>query len=165
MSATKTKVSRQLRHPAMVLGWRECVDLPELGVFGIRAKLDTGARSSSLHATDISTIRRDQHTLVRFHLVLGPRGRSHSIETTAPIVDERVVRDSGGHESLRPVIRTPIEIAGWSWPIEITLASRSDMSFRMLLGRQGMSGHVIVDVSHSYTAGRRSARFSRTKRI
>ena len=164
MSASRTHPPKVPRHPAIVLGWRECVDLPELGVYGIRAKLDTGARSSSLHATSISTIRRDHHTFVRFHLILGPKGRSRSIETTARIVDERMVKDSGGHESLRPVILTEVEIAGWSWPIEVTLASRSDMSFRMLLGRQGLSGHAIIDVSKSYTAGRRSARLSRTKR-
>lgn len=137
----------------MVLGWREWVSLPGLRLPRIRAKLDTGARSSALHVTDVEPFRRARADWVRFRVVTD-RGQRGDRTVEAHAVDERIVRDSGGKEHLRVVIETVVSIAGWDWPIELTLASRSEMSFRMLLGRQALSGRVIVDPSHSYLAGR-----------
>jgi len=138
----------------MILGWREWVALPDLGIHAIRAKLDTGARSSALHVADIEPFRRSGAEWVRFTIVQDTRVRRPPIVARARVEDERVVRDSGGHEHLRIVIRTTLDVAGWRWPIDLTLASRGPMSFRMLLGRQGLSGRAVLDPAHSYLAGR-----------
>lgn len=136
------------------IGWREWVCLPELGIAHIKAKVDTGARTSALHAFDVETFRQDGEAMVRFSM----HPLQHSVDYVkvciCPLVDERQVIDSGGHRELRPVILTTVEVAGVRWPIEITLASRETMRFRMLLGRTAMRGRIVVDPSASFLTGR-----------
>jgi hypothetical protein len=137
-----------------VIGWREWVALPDFGVNRIKCKIDTGARTSALHATGIKYFEGpDGQRMVRFKVHSDQRRARHSIEAEALFVEKRMVRNSGGVAELRPVVRTHVELAGVCWPLEITLASRELMGFRMLLGRQAMSRRFIVDPGRSYLAG------------
>lgn len=139
----------------MILGWREWVGLPDLGLARIKAKLDTGARTSSLHVSSVETFKRDGEEWVRFEVVPQLKHRRSKVRAEAPVLDERMVRDSGGHEELRVTISTTLEVAHWQWAVDVTLASRSGMKFRMLLGRQALGGRILVDPYRSYLAGRR----------
>jgi hypothetical protein len=133
-----------------VIGWREWVSLPELGIEKIKAKIDTGARSSAIHAFDIETFNQDGKHLVRFKVHPYQRDSIQTVATVAPLFDERQVRNSGGHAELRLVILTPIDIWGSQWPIELTLTNRDVMGFRMLLGRQALRHRFLVDPGKSF---------------
>jgi hypothetical protein len=139
----------------MRLGWREWIDLPELGLSNIKAKVDTGARTSALHAFELRTFEEDGRRRVEFKMHPNQGDQKTVVVCTADIKDEREVRDSGGHREMRCVIETPVSIGGETWTIELTLTSRDDMLFRMLLGRTAMRGRAIVDPSRSYLAGKR----------
>jgi len=151
------RASKQRPQPT-VLGWREWVGLPGLGVRRIKAKLDTGARTSSLHAFRIRRFQSDGHDMVRFEVHPVQRSTAATIEVTARVIEERRVRDSGGRVEIRPVIETEVELAGERWPIELTLTRRDEMGFRMLLGRQALRRRVLVDPALSFGADRRCAR-------
>ncbi|MEX0936608.1 MAG: RimK/LysX family protein [Pirellulales bacterium] len=136
------------------IGWREWVALPELGIATIKAKVDTGARSSSLHAFDVHVTRRQGQSVVRFKVHPRQRDAHETISAEAPLLEYRKVRTSGGHETLRPVIRTTVTLLGQSVSIELTLATRDTMGFRMLLGRQALRERFVVDSGRSYYGGR-----------
>jgi len=140
------------RIPNLVIGWREWVSLPALGVERIKAKIDTGARSSSLHAYDVEVFQRRGAEHVRFLLHPIQRSTRETVRAEALLVDRRMVRSSGGHETLRPVIETTLELGGRRWPIEVTLVNRDAMGFRMLLGRQALRGRTVIDPSRSFLA-------------
>lgn len=134
-----------------MIGWREWVSLPELGIEAIKVKTDTGARTSALHADAIERFVSRGRTMLTFVVHPLQRDRGLEVRCEAEMVDERVVRSSHGHEQLRPVVRTPIEIVGVRWAIEITLTNRDVMGFRMLLGREAMrAGALLVDPGRSY---------------
>lgn len=135
------------------IGWREWVSLPVLGVPHIKAKIDTGARTSALHAFSLITYREKGALMVRFRLHPLQRRTDIVAECTAPVADRRWVSDSGGHREKRVVIETPLRLAGREWPIEMTLTNRDSMQFRMLLGRTAMRGRFIVDPGSSYLLG------------
>jgi hypothetical protein len=143
------------RHAA---GWREWVALPALGVDRIKAKLDTGARSSAVHAWDIAPHAVDGETWVAF--TLHPLQRNDRVrkECLARVVDRRYVTNSGGGRERRYVIETLLRIGELEWPIELTITNRDEMGFRMLIGRTAMTGRLIVDPSRSYLIGKRKRR-------
>lgn len=140
--------------PRLLLGWRECVALPELGVDCLRAKVDSGARSSSLHVHGAEEFARDGADWIRFELAHGAREQlRHAGEV--PIADRRIVTDSGGHRQLRVFIRTLLRLpSGESWPIELNLTERRNMLFPMLLGRTALPRGCLVAPRRSYLLGR-----------
>lgn len=134
------------------LGWREWVSLPELGV-RLKCKVDTGARSSALHAFHVEEFKRDGARWVRFGLHPEQQSTEKELWCEAPVLDMRRVRDSGGHVTRRYFIRTQICVAGQQYPIELSLTRRDNMRFRMLLGREALKGRFLVDAGRSYLAG------------
>ena len=133
-----------------VLGWREWVCLPELGITQVKAKVDTGARSSSLHAFDIHPEEIDGQLWVNFSVHPHQHDNDETVCCRAKVKDYRQVTDSGGHRSMRYVIETALQLGDEHIVAEVTLADRSDMLFRMLIGRTAMSGRYVVDPSRSY---------------
>jgi hypothetical protein len=135
---------------ASLIGWREYLALPELGVSQIKAKIDTGARSSSLHAFGIEKFQHHGKARVRFQVHPYQRDSQHTIIAEADLLEEREIRNSGGHTQLRPVIETIIELGNMQWSIELTLTNRDVMGFRMLLGRQALRRKFLVDPGKSF---------------
>lgn len=146
-------MSRRPKEPLPVIGWREWVSLPELKIPNIKAKIDTGARSSSLHAFDIKLFDREGQSFVRFKVHPIQRSTKETVEVEIPVLEFRNVRSSSGQIGRRPVIITPVEVLGKCWPIELTLANRDAMGFRMLLGREAIRGGFLVDSGRSYFNG------------
>ncbi len=142
-----------------IIGWREWLKLPALGVEVIKAKVDTGARSSALHAFDLEEFDSpDGRRMVRFKVHPFQRDLTTTVECEAEMADRRHVRSSHGNATLRPVIVTTLELAGELCQIEVTLAARDAMGFRMLLGRQAVRGRFMVDPGRSFVTGRRKIR-------
>lgn len=138
-----------------IIGWREWLALPDIGVYLIKAKIDTGARSSALHTHDYQVFQEDGRERVRFHV--HPRKKSpREVECVADVVDFREVRDSGGHVERRPFIRTTVHLGdGFRWQVDMSLTNREQMKFRMLLGRQALAaGGLLVDPARSYYFGK-----------
>ena len=135
------------------MGWREWVGLPQLDIEWIKVKVDTGARSSTLHAVDVRHFERDGAPWVRFDVHPYQRDGVTTSHCEAPLIDERQVRSSVGQTQRRPVIETVIRSGAREWPVELTLTNRDAMGFRMLLGRQAVRHHYMVDPGRSYVAG------------
>lgn len=133
-----------------IIGWREFVGLPEFGVEAIKVKVDTGARTSSIHVSEVRTYIRKGKEYA--HFVIHPKQRSAfpAIETKAEIVEHRKVTSSNGHASVRPVIMATITIGAVEKEIELTLVNRDMMGFRMLLGREAIKGGFLVDPGKSF---------------
>ncbi|MEM7612998.1 MAG: ATP-dependent zinc protease [Pseudomonadota bacterium] len=147
-----------MSRPPITIGWREWLDLPDLGLSDIKAKIDTGARTSALHAFEVTPFQERGRPRVRFSMHPVHRSDATVQVCEADIVDERLVTNSGGQRDKRYVIETTLCLAGSEWPIEVTLTARDDMMFRMLLGRTAMRDRLIVDPSQSYLMGKRHVR-------
>jgi len=143
-------VAKLLRKKAVpIIGWREWVSLPDLGLENIKAKIDTGARSSALHAFDLRAFMVGGVPWVHFHVHPMQHG-GPTVEAEAEIIDMRRVLNPGGRRELRPVIRTPVVLSGRRWAIDVTLTPRWGMGFRMLLGRQAIRRRFLVDSGRSF---------------
>ena len=136
-----------------IIGWREWVQLPQLGIAKIKAKIDTGARSSSLHAYDLKYEERDGKQWVRFKVHPRQRSSAGPVSAESEVLEFRKVRSSNGHVTKRPVIVTMVDILGELCESELTLANRDAMGFRMLLGREAIRGRLLVDSGASYLSG------------
>jgi hypothetical protein len=153
MGRTGSKPDQRPRPAPALVGWREWAALPSLGLPAIKAKIDTGARTSALHAFYVDPY--EARGLRRIRFGIHPlQGRTDvAVDCAADIVDYRQVTDSGGHRELRYVIEVPIALGGMTWPAEITLTNRDDMMFRLLVGRTAMAGRLMVDPRRSYVLG------------
>ena len=145
---------RQPRVTRTIVGWREWVTLPEWGVDAIKAKIDTGARTSALHAYDIEIGERDGVTMARFTIHPWQDSSRDQVMVQAPLLERRRVRSSSGAAKVRPVVVTTVELAGLKVPIEVTLTRRDEMGFRMLIGRQALRRRFVVDPARSYLGGK-----------
>lgn len=152
LSETERRVETDA--PLIIIGWREWLSLPDLGIPRIKAKIDTGARSSSLHAYEIERFEQHGSSLVRFKVHPVQRRDSVTVVCVAEVHDVRSVRSSSGEATDRIVIQTPVRWMGESWTVDLTLADRSEMGFRMLVGREALRGRMLVDPGRSYFGGR-----------
>ena len=153
MASNRRKISiRPAKRPSSPIGWREYVGLPELGIPIIRAKLDTGARTSALHVENIRVVGRTGRR-VAFSVPYDHDGR-HLVECVARLVGKREIKNSGGLPDERFIIRTVLAIGRRHWHIEASLADRSNMEFDLILGRTALRRHgFVVDPSRSFLAG------------
>ena len=144
--------------PKTTIGWREWIVLPDLGIPAIKVKIDTGARTSSLHTHFIEPFETGGKQKVRFGI--RPLRKRKDIEfiCEADLLDIRRVKDSGGHTEMRHFIRTTVLLANRRWMIDISLTSRKGMLFRMLLGRTALADGFLIDPGQSYITGRRLSR-------
>lgn len=136
-----------------LLGWREWVALPEFGIDRMKAKIDTGARSSALHAVTLEPYHKDGEHWLMFTVAPQQKQSDLLIECHAPIKDRRLVSDSGGHKQRRYVIETNLVFGQHLLKAEITLTNRDPMRFRMLLGRTAMNKHFLINPNASYLQG------------
>lgn len=152
MTGKKTLKSNTRPHhnSLLVVGWREWIALPELGISQIKVKVDSGARTSALHAYEIKPFKQNGKHRIRFKIHPLQRRSDVVRECVCDVEDIRWVSDSGGHRERRYVIKTPVSLGGQMWPIEITLTNRDTMHFRMLLGRTAMSTRVVVNPAVSF---------------
>ncbi len=137
------------------IGWREWLSIPELGIPRIKAKIDTGARTSCLHTCGLE-IYEDNSGRERVRFTVHPLQRKpdYSVECDCPLVNQRQVKDSGGHEEIRPFILVPVTLGPYSWKVEFSLTNRDNMKFRMLLGRTAMKDRFFVNPGLSYQLGK-----------
>lgn len=138
----------------VVVGWREWVALPQADVPWVKAKIDTGARSSSIHAFDLEVFERDGHEWVRFSIHPWQRSDDEAHELTLPVLDRREVRSSNGHTETRYAVALDVVLAGRTITTVMTLSNRDEMGFRMLIGREALERGFLVDSSRSYAGGR-----------
>ena len=146
--------NNHMASPLITVGWREWVLLPDLGLPHIKAKIDTGARTSCLHAFSVEPFEKNGKEWVRFGIHPHQNDIDTEVYSEAEVTDKRMVSDSGGHKEERYVITTELEIAEQRWPIEITLTNRDTMLFRMLLGRTAMENKIIVNPAESFLLGK-----------
>jgi len=137
-----------------IIGWREWLAVPSLNIPAIKAKIDTGARTSALHAFFTERFNLGGERMIRFGIHPLQNNNDFEIICEAPIVDERIVTDSGGHSELRYVILAELSFQNVTWTAEITLTNRDNMKFRMLLGRTALAGRFLVDSEASFCGGR-----------
>lgn len=138
-----------------IIGWREWLSIPELGIPRIKAKVDTGARTSCLHTCGLE-IYEDEAGSARIRFTVHPLQKKpdYSVDCDCPLLNQRQVKDSGGHEEVRPFIRIPVTLGSITWEVEFSLTNRDNMKFRMLLGRTAMNGRFLVNPGISYQLGK-----------
>lgn len=144
----------QKRKPPLEIGWREWAELPSLCEVPILAKVDTGARTSAVHAFRISEIEKEGRAHAEFYLHPAQGEARPEFFCSAPIHDRRIFRSSNGAAQPRIVIVTLLRLGGRKWPIELSLASRDDMGFRLLIGRDALRTRAIIHPARSFLLGR-----------
>ncbi|MFF8818777.1 ATP-dependent zinc protease [Leucobacter sp. NPDC015123] len=151
-------------YSSTLTGWREWVSLPGIGVPWIKAKIDTGAQTSALHAGNITPFERGQESWVRFTVQPWQEGELDEVEVELPIHDRRTVRSSSGHTQDRLVVVMDLGLVGRVVPVEVTLTDREEMVFRMLIGREALKQGYVVDSGASFVGGRPPAAIRRRNR-
>lgn len=140
-----------------IIGWREWLSIPALNIEAIKAKVDTGARTSAIHSFRLERYFSDtREERVRFSVHPNQDDEETVVECDAPVVGSRSVRDSGGHEEIRPFIRVPVTLGTFTWDIDFSLTSRDNMKFRMLLGRTAMANRFLVHPGLSFCQGKKA---------
>ena len=142
-----------MKRPLPVLGWREWVRLSNLGAL-VKAKVDTGALTSAIHAFDIEEYVERGVRMVNFSIHPRQRSDDDSVDACAEVVDHRSVRSSSGRAEHRVTVLIDLALGDTTWETELTLTSRDEMGFRMLLGRRALRGRFLVDPGHSFLAGK-----------
>lgn len=144
MKQKKVKSKIQLPPEYLLIGWQEWCVLPQLSIPAIKAKIDTGAKTSAIHAFNIKLFY--SHGIPHVHFNVHPLQGNNllTITCSARVIDQRLVMSSNGHKELRYVIKTPILLGHRMWEIEITLSNRDPLSFRMLLGRGALKSKIII---------------------
>lgn len=136
-----------------VIGWREWISLPDLEIGAIKAKVDSGARTSSLHAFDMEIYKKGKNQFVKFMIHPEQRSDKNEKQCKAKILEFRKIKSSNGQTELRPVILTRVELLGEIWEVEMTLTNRDEMGFRMLLGRESIRKKFLIDTGKSFYSG------------
>lgn len=139
--------------PSMIIGWREHVALPDLGIEDIVAKIDSGARTSCLHATNIEEFHKGDDLYVRFTTHPKRRDTKYEVICESKVKERRFVKSSNGTETKRYVIITDVQMGNYKWPVEMTLTSRKKMTYKMLFGRTSMGVDFLINPTHSYLQG------------
>ena len=148
------KMKKKSTQPKAIIGWKEWIGLPDLGISAVKAKIDTGARTSALHIFNLEEFVANDRQMVRFGIHPLQRRKDIVRFCEAPVLEKRRVKDSGGHIEKRYVIRTTAVMGAESWPIDITLTNRDLMLFRMLLGRKAVENRFLINPGRSYRTGR-----------
>jgi hypothetical protein len=154
VTTSSSRARRSGGAPPVVVGWREWLALPDWGVDHVKAKIDTGARTSALHTFGLEPFERDGEEWVRFHVHPWQRSADDDVPVEARLIGRRSVKSSSGVSNMRPVVHTKVRLAGRSLRIEVTLTRRDTMGFRMLIGRQALRRNFLVDPAASYLGGR-----------
>lgn len=142
-----------MKKKKMLIGWREWISLPDLGIPAIKAKVDTGARTSSLHTFNLKTYEKQGKLWVRFGIHPLQHNKEIAMYCDAEVQDQRLIRNTGGKQEKRYIIRSRLQLGDEEWPIEISLSKRDNMLFRMLLGRTALRKRVKIDPDKSYWTG------------
>ncbi len=147
------------KHPSTIIGWREWVSIPDLSRHPIKVKVDTGARTSALHAENVVIRKKGRRQVVEFTILPHQETRKDRVTCVAELIEMRHVKSSTGHVTQRPVVVVEIQLGGRKWPIELTLVNRDIMGFRMLLGRQALCDEgFLVDPGASFLQERKYSR-------
>lgn len=152
------KKKRIIKHPDTVIGWKEWISLPELGIPAVKAKIDIGARTSALHTFDLEEFESNGMRMVRFGIHPLQKRKDVILFCECPVLERRRVKNTGGQYEKRYVIQTDVVLGGERWPIEVSLADRDTMLFRMLLGRIAVAKKFLVNPGQAYLTGRSLAK-------
>jgi hypothetical protein len=163
MMNEKMKRKKRKFQPTNIIGWREWIGLPELGIPAVKAKVDTGARTSALHVFNLEEFETDGRQMVRFGIHPLQQCKDVTRFCEVPVLERRRVKNSGGHLDKRYVIQTTAVMGAMNWPIEITLTNRDPMLFRMLLGRTAVENKFLINPGRSYLTGRSLAKSYQTE--
>lgn len=139
-----------MKRELKIIGWREWISLPDLKIVNIKAKIDSGARTSSLHAFNVEVFKKGRYEYVNFNVHPEQRSSKSEKKCTARVLEFRKIKSSNGQTELRPVILTSVSLLGEVWEVEMTLTNRDEMGFRMLLGRESIRRKFLIDTGSSY---------------
>lgn len=154
MKLTQQHTQERYMTNKLLIGWKEWCALKGLGIKSLKAKIDTGARTSSLHAENITPFLQDGESYVSFQVFPFQNNTIRVVNCQAKVIDERMIMSSNGQKELRYIIKTPITLGPKTWDIELSLSNRDPLKFRMLLGREALQGLVIIDPEITFFQGR-----------